>query len=162
MSHSAIAPSASAQRAGAPDRPPGPHASPWWRVSWSVPAAMRAVRATIVIPLIFALTFKVIGDAQMALFAVFGSFAQLVTVTFGGSRRDKAIAHLGLAAAGTLAVIIGTLASGSAWLAALVTLPVAFAIYFAGSAGPSAAAAVTPCLFGFVLPIACAGGLSVL
>ena len=59
-------------------------------------------------------------------------------------------------------MIIGTLASGSAWLAALVTLPVAFAIYFAGSAGPSAAAAVTPCLFGFVLPIASAGGVSVL
>ena len=123
---------------------------------------MRAVRATIVIPCIFALTFKVIGDAQMALFAVFGSFAQLVTVTFGGSRRDKAIAHSGLAAAGALAVTIGTLASGSAWLAALVTLPVAFAIYFAGSAGPSAAGAVTPCLFGFVLPIASTGGISVL
>ena len=28
---------------------------------------------------------------------------------------------------------VGTLASGSAWLAAVVTLPVAFAIYFAGS-----------------------------
>jgi len=123
---------------------------------------MRAVRATIVIPCIFALTFKVIADPQMTLFAVFGSFAQLVTVTFGGSRRDKAVAHLGLAAASTLVVIIGTLASGSAWLAALVTLPVAFSIYFAGSAGPNAAAAVTPCLFGLILPIASTGGASVL
>jgi uncharacterized membrane protein YccC len=166
MTQRAVAQSAGGQSAGspghAPGGAPGQAGSPWWRVSWSVPAAMRAVRATIVIPLIFALTFKVIGNAQMTLFAVFGGFAQLVTVTFGGSRRDKAVAHLGLAAAGTLAVIIGTLASGSAWLAALVTLPVAFAIYFAGSAGPSAAAAVTPCLFGFVLPIASTGGLSVL
>ena len=97
---------------------PGP--SPWWRVSWSQAAALRAVRATIVVPCLFALTFKVIGDAQMTLFAVFGSFAQLVTVTFGGTRRDKAVAHLVLAAAGALAVTIGTLASGSAWLAALV------------------------------------------
>jgi uncharacterized membrane protein YccC len=123
---------------------------------------MRAVRATIVIPCIFALTFKVVGDAQMALFAVFGSFAQLVTVTFGGTRRDKALAHLGLAVAGTLAVIIGTLASASVWLAALVTIPVAFAIYFGGSAGPNAAAGVTPCLFGFILPIASTGTVSVL
>jgi hypothetical protein len=148
-------------RGTAPAAPRQP-ANPWWRVSWSVPAAMRAVRATIVIPCIFALTFKVIGDAQMTLFAVFGAFAQLVTVTFGGTRRDKAVAHVGLAAASTLAVILGTLASGSAWLAALVTLPVAFAIYFAGSAGPNAAAAVTPCLFGFVLPIASSGTVSVL
>jgi uncharacterized membrane protein YccC len=166
MTQRAGAQSAGVQSAGAPGhapgRPPGQPGSPWWRVSWSVPAAMRAVRATIVIPLIFALTFKVIGDAQMTLFAVFGGFAQLVTVTFGGTRRDKAVAHLGLAAASTLAVVIGTLASGTAWLAALVTLPVAFAIYFAGSAGPNAAAAVTPCLFGFVLPIASMGGLSVL
>ena len=62
---------------------------------------MRAVRATIVIPSLFALTFKVIGDPQMALFATFGGFAQLVLVSFGGSRRDKAIAHLGLAVAHT-------------------------------------------------------------
>jgi uncharacterized membrane protein YccC len=123
---------------------------------------MRAARATIVIPLVFALTFKVIGNPQMTLFAVFGSFAQLVTVTFGGTRRDKALAHLGLALAGTLLVIIGTLASGSAWLAAIVTIPVAFAVYFAGSAGPSAAAAVTPCMFAFVLPIASTGTVSVL
>ncbi len=72
MTHSAVAPSASVQSVGTPGRAPGPQGSPWWRVSWSVPAAMRAVRATIVIPLLFALTFKVIGDAQMTLFAVFG------------------------------------------------------------------------------------------
>src|SRR5271154_7048167 len=109
MSHSAITQPAGVQGVGTPGRAPGQQGSPWWRVSWSVPAAMRAVRATIVIPLLFALTYKVIADAQMTLFAVFGGFAQLVTVTFGGSRRDKAAAHLGLAAASTLAVIIGTL-----------------------------------------------------
>ena len=58
---------------------------------WSVPAAIRALRATIVIPSLFALTFKVVGDPQMALFATFGGFATLVLAAFGGSRRDKAI-----------------------------------------------------------------------
>ncbi len=162
MSQSAVAQHAAVRSPGGSGGAPGQAASPWWRVSWSQPAALRAVRATIVIPCLFALTFKVIGDAQMTLFAIFGSFAQLVTVTFGGTRRDKAVAHLGLAAAGTLAVTIGTVASGSAWLAALVTIPVAFAIYFAGSAGPAAAAAVTPCLFAYVLPIASADTVAVL
>ena len=162
MSQSTAAQSAGVLSPGGSRGAPGRPASPWWRVSWSVPAALRAVRATIVIPCIFALTFKVIGDAQMTLFAVFGSFAQLVTVTFGGTRRDKTLAHLVLALAGSLAVIVGTLASGSAWLAALVTIPVAFAIYFAGSAGPNAAAGVTPCLFGYVLPVASSAPVSVL
>jgi hypothetical protein len=149
-------------RGGGSGGVPAQGPSRWWRISWSVPAALRAVRATIVVPCLFALTFKVIGDAQMTLFAVFGSFAQLVTVTFDGTRRDKAIAHLGLTLAGAAAVTVGTLASGSAWLATLVTLPVAFAIYFAGSAGPYAAAAVVPCLFAYVLPVASTGTVSLL
>jgi len=37
---------------------------------------MRAVRATIVVPGLFALTYKVIGDTQMTLFATFGGFAE--------------------------------------------------------------------------------------
>ncbi len=123
---------------------------------------MRAVRATIVIPCLFLLTYKVIVDAQMTLFAVFGGFATIVVTSFGGSRRDRAVAHLGLALAGSAAIIVATLASGSAWLAAIVTLPAAFAIYFAGSAGPNAAAGVTGCLFAWVLPIASVGGTGVL
>src|SRR5215469_11200428 len=72
-------------------------ARPGWLPVWSVPAFMRAARATIVMPSLFALTFEVIGNPQMTLFAVFGSFATLVLASFGGTRRDKAIAHLGLA-----------------------------------------------------------------
>jgi uncharacterized membrane protein YccC len=124
---------------------------------WSVPAALRALRATIVVPGLFALTFKVIGDAQMALFAVFGGFATLVLASFGGTRRDKAIAHLGLAVIGSVVLIIGTAVSGTAWLAALVTIPVAFAIFFAGVAGPNAASGVTAALLAYVLPVASAG-----
>ena len=84
------------------------------------------------VPGLFALTFKVIGDPQLTLFATFGGFATLIFASFGGTRRDKLIAHLGLAVAGSLALIIGTLVSGITWLAALVTIPVAFAIFFAG------------------------------
>ena len=45
---------------------------------------MRAARATIVVPSMFALTFEVIGDLQMALFAVFGAFATLVLARSAG------------------------------------------------------------------------------
>jgi uncharacterized membrane protein YccC len=136
--------------------------SQWWRVSWSRPAALRAIRATVVVPGLFALTFKVIGDSQMAVFAVFGAFGALVMTSFGGSRRHKAAGHLWLAIAGSAALTIGTVVSDSAWLATLATIPVAFAVYFAGSAGPNAASGVTACLLAFVLPVASAGGAGTL
>jgi uncharacterized membrane protein YccC len=124
------------------------------RPTWSVPAAMRAARATIVVPALFALTLEVIGDLQMALFAVFGAFATLVLASFGGTRRDKLIAHLGLAVVGSVVLTIGTAVSGTAWLAAIVTIPVAFGIFFAGAAGPNAASGVTAALLAYVLPVA--------
>jgi uncharacterized membrane protein YccC len=121
---------------------------------------MRAVRATLVMPGLFALTSLVIGDPQMTLFAVFGSFATLVLVSFGGTRRDKALAHLGLAVTGSVALVIGTLVSGTAWLAALVTIPVTFAIFFAGVAGPNAAAGVLGALLAYILPVASPAAVS--
>jgi uncharacterized membrane protein YccC len=118
---------------------------------------MRAVRATIVVPGLFALTFKVIRDPQMALFATFGGFATLIFAAFGGTRRDKAIAHLALAVTGSIALIIGTAVSGTTWLAALVTIPVAFAIFFAGVIGPNAASGVSAALLAYVLPVGSVG-----
>ncbi len=132
-------------------------AQPWWKPAWSVPAAMRAARATVVVPSLFAVTDKVIGDPQMALFATFGGFATLVIASFSGSWRDKLTAHLGLAVAGSLALIIGTLVSGTPWLAAVVTVPVAFAIFFAGIGGPNAASGSTAAMFAYILPVASAG-----
>jgi uncharacterized membrane protein YccC len=119
---------------------------------------MRAVRATVVIPALLAITYKVVQDPQMALFAVFGGFATLVIAGFGGTRRDKLIAHAALAVAGSVVLVIGTLASGTAWIAALVTIPVVFVIYFSGVVGPNAASGTTAALFAYVLPVASAGG----
>ena len=137
-------------------------AQPWWKPVWSVPAALRAVRATVVVPSLFALTDKVIGDPQMALFATFGGFATLVIAGFGGTRKDKLIAHTGLAITGSLALIIGTLVSGTTWLAVVVTVPVAFAIFFAGIAGPNAASGSTAAMFAYVLPVVSAGNASMI
>src|SRR5262252_4173878 len=130
------------------------------RPTWSTTAAMRAVRACIVVPGLFALSFKVIGNPQFTLFAVFGSFGALVFASFGGDRRTKAVAHLGLAVAGSVALVIGTLASGTTWLAALVTIPVTFAIFFAGIGGPNAASGSSAVMLAYVLPVASAGNAS--
>jgi uncharacterized membrane protein YccC len=119
---------------------------------------LRAVRAAVVVPALFAVAYKVIGDSQMTLFATFGGFATLVIANFGGTRRDKLVSHAGLAIAGSIVLIIGTAASHPTWLAVVVTIPVVFAVFFAGSAGPNAAAGVTPVLFAYVLPIASLGG----
>jgi uncharacterized membrane protein YccC len=121
---------------------------------------MRAVRATIVMPSLFALTYKVIGDLQMATFAAFGGFATLVLASFGGTRRDKAIAHLGLAVVGSVVLTIGTAVHAVVWLAAIVTIPVAFAIFFAGVAGANAASGVTAGLLAYVLPVASPGAMA--
>jgi uncharacterized membrane protein YccC len=133
----------------------------WWPV-WSVPAGLRALRAVLVIPSLFALTFEGFGNLQMALFAAFGGFASLVMASFGGSRRDKLIAHLGLAVTGSLGLIIGTAVNGITWLAVLVTIPVTFGIFFAGVAGPNAASGVTAALLPFVLPVATPGTISMI
>ena len=137
-------------------------AQPWWKPVWSVPAAMRAARATIVVPALFALSDKVIDNPQVALFATFGGFATLVIANFGGTRKDKLIAHTGLAVTGSLALIIGTLVSSTTWLAALVTIPVTFAIFFAGVAGPNAASGSTAAMFAYVLPVASAGNAAMI
>jgi uncharacterized membrane protein YccC len=123
---------------------------------------MRALRAVLVIPSVFALTYEGFGNQQMALFAAFGGFASLIIASFGGSRRDKMMAHLGLAVTGSIALIIGTAVSGIEWLAVLVTIPVAFGIFFAGVAGPNLASGVNGALFGYLLPVATPGTVSMI
>ena len=128
-----------------------------WLPNRSLPALLRAVRATVVMVGLFAITDAWIGNVQMATFAAFGSFATLVLSSFAGGARDKLIAHGLLAVTGSVLLSIGTLVSGSAALAALVTVPVTFAVFFAGVAGPNAASGATGALLTYVLPAASHG-----
>jgi hypothetical protein len=136
-----------------------PRPRPAWWPAWSQAAALRAVRAVLVIPPLFALTYEGFGNLQMALFAAFGGFASLIFAAFGGTRRDKLVAHFMLAVIGSVALIIGTAVSGITWLAVVVTIPVACGIFFAGVAGPNAASGVTAALLPYVLPVATPGGV---
>lgn len=131
-----------------------------WTPVWSVPAALRAVRAVLVVCGVFALTDQAMGNLQIATFAAFGGFATLVLAAFGGTRREQLLAHSALAVAGSALLTIGTVVSSSTVLAALVTVPVTFAVFFAGIAGPNAAAGVTAALLAYILPAASLGTVS--
>jgi uncharacterized membrane protein YccC len=111
-------------------------------------------------PALFALTFKGFGNLQMALFAAFGSFATLVLVGFAGTRRDKLLAHFGLAFGGSVLLVIGTAVTSTPVLAVIVTVPVTFAVFFLGVSGPNAATAVNGALLAYVLPAASPGSVS--
>lgn len=133
-----------------------------WLPTWSTTAAVRAIRATVVVPGLFAFTYVVIGDLQLATFTAFGGFATLVLAAFAGSRRDKALAHLGLAVAGSSLLVVGTVVSASTALAVVVTAAVTFTVLFAGMTGPNAASGVTAALLAYVLPVASPGTIEMI
>jgi hypothetical protein len=112
-------------------------------------------------PAVFALAYEGFGNSQVALFAAFGGFAHLTVAAFGG-RRDKAVAHLGLALTGSIALVIGNAVSGIEWLAVLITIPVAFGIFFAGVTAPNTASGARAALFGYLLPVATPGRVSMI
>jgi uncharacterized membrane protein YccC len=116
-------------------------------------AVKSAARAAIVMPAVFALADKVIGQPQTSLFAAFGSFALLVLVEFTGSPRARLVAYLGLACVGAAFTTLGTLCSRHAWLAASAMALVGFATLFAGVINGYVAAAATGALLTFVLPV---------
>ena len=118
-----------------------------------VAAFKSAARAAIVMPAVFALADKVIGQPQTSLFAAFGSFAMLVLVEFSGPPRTRLLAYLALAAVGATFVTLGTLCSRHPWLAAGSMGLVGFATLFAGVINGYFAAGATGALLTFVLPV---------
>src|SRR5438552_14622469 len=104
-------------------------------------------------PAVFALADKVIAQPQTSIFAAFGSFAMLVLVEFGGPRRTRLLAYLGLAGVGAAYITLGTLCSRDAWLAAGGMAAVGFATLFSGVISGYFAAGATGALLTFVLPV---------
>src|ERR1700723_262264 len=100
-------------------------------------ALRRATRAAIIMPGMFALGDKVIGDPQLATFAAFGSFAMLLLVDFGGPMAERLQAQAALAVTGGVFVCLATLASQTAWLAAVAVGGVGVGGVFAGGGSPA-------------------------
>ena len=120
-------------------------------------ALRRAGRAAIVMPTMFAIGDKVIGNAQLATFAAFGSFALLMLVDFGGPMRERLRAQTMLGLVGAVSVTVGTLASREAWLAAAAMTIFGFGVLFAGVVSSVLAGATTSLLLAFILPVSLTG-----
>jgi uncharacterized membrane protein YccC len=111
-------------------------------------------------PALVAFVKLVIGNSTMATFAAFGSFAMLLLVDFGGPMRSRVQAQAALAVTGGLFICVGTLASGSAWLAAAAMGVVGFGVLFAGVVSSVLAGATNALLLAFILPVSLPGPAS--
>ncbi len=116
-------------------------------------ALRRGGRTAIVMPGLFAIGDKVLANGDVATFGAFGSFAMLLLVDFGGAMRDRLAAQAGLALVGAGFICIGTLASRSAWAAAVVMAVIGFGVLFVGVVSSVLASASTALLLALILPI---------
>ncbi len=123
-------------------------------------ALRRAGRAALVMPAMFAIGDKVIGNPTVATFAAFGSFAMLLLVDFSGSIRDRLEAEATLAVVCCALICLATVASRNAWLAAVSMAVIAFAVLFAGVVSSVLVSATTPLLLAFILPVTLKGPVS--
>lgn len=113
----------------------------------------RAVRAAVVVPVNFAIGSQVIGNAQVATFAAFGSFALLLFVNFTGALATRAGAYLGLAVAGVVLIVVGTELTTPDWLAVVAMAVIAFAVLFAGVVSSLISGASQAALLAFILAV---------
>jgi uncharacterized membrane protein YccC len=123
-------------------------------------ALHRAIRAAVAIPALFAFTFEVIGNPQLATFAAFGGFSLLLFVDFPGNRTGRLTSYLMLSVTGAGLIALGTLASRNAWLAVASMTVVGFAVLFVGTLSVSIAAAGRAALLMFILPVSLPGTVS--
>jgi len=116
-------------------------------------ALRRACRTAIVMPALFALGDRVIGNSDVATFAAFGSFAMLLLVDFSGPMSQRLQAQAALAIAGAILICAATAASREPWLAATAMAAIGFAVLFAGVLSSTLAGAATALLLAFILPV---------
>jgi hypothetical protein len=135
-------------------------------VSWlrerdsGLAATRRATRAALLMPAMFAIGDRLIGNPLLATFAAFGSFAMLVLVDFAGPIRDRLEAQAALALTGGALVCLGTLTSRSTALGAIAMAIVGFAVLFSGVVSSTLAGATTSLLLAFILPVCLPGPVS--
>ena len=123
-------------------------------------ALRRAGRTAIVMPALFALGDKVVGNPTIATFAALGSFAMLLLVDFGGAVRVRLQNQVGLSVVSGVFVCLGTLTSRAPWLAAIAMTLVGFVVIFSGVVSSVLTTATTSLLLAFILPVTLRGPIS--
>jgi uncharacterized membrane protein YccC len=123
-------------------------------------ALRRASRTAIVASALFAFSFEIIGNLEIATYAAFGSIALLMLVDFSGSLRVRLQAELWLSVTGAFLVCLGTLTSQTLWLSVVLMALVAMVVLFLGIVSSVIASASTSLLLVFILSSAVAGAPS--
>lgn len=121
-------------------------------------ALRRALRAAVVVPINFAIGSQLVGNAQVATFAAFGSFALLIFASFPGGRAARVGSYLVLAAAGAALIAIGTLVATPDWLAVTAMALLSFGVLFAGVLSSTLAAGTQAALLALILAVMLPGG----
>jgi uncharacterized membrane protein YccC len=116
----------------------------------------RSIRAAVVMPGVFALSYEVVANSQTSLFAAFGAFALLLLVDLPGRPRTRLVSYLALFVVGVVFITVGTLCSTHIVLAVVAMGVVGFAVLFCGIFSPQAATGTVAALLTFVLPVAVA------
>jgi len=123
-------------------------------------ALRRAARTALIMPALFAVGDRLVGNPLLGTFAAFGSFAMLLLVDFTGPIRDRILDQAALGVSCAALICLGTLVSQTTWLAASATALVAFAVLFAGVVSSVLAGATTSLLLAFILPVSLPGPAS--
>lgn len=123
-------------------------------------AVHRAVRLALIVTFGMALSQAISDNPQFAVFTVFGAVAFLLFVDFPGTREARLISYLGLAVAGAVLIVAGSLASNVGWVAVLSMGAVGFLVTFAGVVSSAFAAATRAALLAFILPVTIPSELS--
>jgi Fusaric acid resistance protein family len=113
----------------------------------------RALRAAVVVPIVFAVARMLTADTQLPTFAAFGSFALLLFLDPPGPARARLLTYGIVAAIGTVSIAVATACSRSVWSAVPAMAVVGFVVLMAASLGSYAAGATTATLLTFVLPV---------
>ncbi|HEY8301091.1 MAG TPA: FUSC family protein [Jatrophihabitans sp.] len=121
-------------------------------------ATKRALRATLVVPINFAIGSQLIGNAQVATFAAFGSFALLLFASFPGTRATRFGAYAALGLAGIVLITVGSLTASPDWLAVVAMAVISFGVLFAGVVSSVINAGVQAALLSFILAVLLPGG----
>lgn len=119
----------------------------------------RALRVAIVMPLLFALGLKVLGNGQFALVAAFGSFSAMAMADFTGPSRSRLSAYLGLGLVGIGLVALGTALSNTLWPAVIAMLLVGVALQFAAVLGGQFSLGNNAAILAFVLSVMVPAGI---
>jgi uncharacterized membrane protein YccC len=113
----------------------------------------RALRASVALPIVFAIGKLGVSNPQFTTFAVFGAFALLVFADFSGATRPRVRAYVSTTLVGLGLIAIGT-ALGTNTPAAVAYMVIAtFVLTFVGILGGYFAAAGRPLILAIVLSV---------